>query len=636
MTAQRDANVRVAGDGASYLSLQPSDGPNGAYATQRSGQLRVSLAGSLTESGAGVNRQSLTVVKNVFTISNQGSQPLGVWITDSSGPVTFEGGEERRTLEGKEQAVTLQSGESVSVGLTVDTRQTVNETLIKKVEIHADSDVSGGAVGGKEDDKNSTEHISKSPSTSDDRDNSSLSQREKFNGINKNNGGKIDDLVNLINRNYEIIKKHRDELKQAAQLVPGPIDDLLVWMLLHPEKVQNFSLGGALGAAGMPSGETPVDAADSLSYFVGWMAGSFVPIFDIVADARDTAQALANKDAVGTTLGLAAILPGVGKYGDVGQLGVYTSRWVKFSGKSGKVRNAVKSGVLSHLSDKAKRKILDGLIDNGGKLSVTRGISESEMQRYIDAGYDRAKINDLTKSDSFTDSDIRSFTAKGVNLDRVKTLRNRKIPAEDVRYYVKNDVSLHKVTNLRNQQFSPEQIRKFTDKGVDTRTVTGLKRKGFSNQDINLYVEKDVDLNRVNQLKYQGFTSDEVSHFVKQGDRSYFKRVDPNKRDGSRLGSGATLRQVGKLKSQGIPKDDITYYVDNGVSLKLVGFLREKGSSSGKIRKFFLGSPNKVKRRIKEAKRAQDHVVPWMTIAVNAHNWCSVKKKRNESVPICP
>jgi hypothetical protein len=38
LTAQRDANIQVAGDVSSYLALQPAPGPNGAYATQRNGE----------------------------------------------------------------------------------------------------------------------------------------------------------------------------------------------------------------------------------------------------------------------------------------------------------------------------------------------------------------------------------------------------------------------------------------------------------------------------------------------------------------------------------------------------------------------------------------------------------------------
>lgn len=73
LTAQRDANVRVAGDAGGYLALAPANGSNGAYATQRNGELRVSLDGALTEgaSGTGVNPDAVTTVRRVFTITNR-------------------------------------------------------------------------------------------------------------------------------------------------------------------------------------------------------------------------------------------------------------------------------------------------------------------------------------------------------------------------------------------------------------------------------------------------------------------------------------------------------------------------------------------------------------------------------------
>lgn len=64
LTAQRDANVQVTGDANGYLALQPSNSSNGAYATYRNGQLRVSLDGALDEnaSGSGVNPDAVTTV----------------------------------------------------------------------------------------------------------------------------------------------------------------------------------------------------------------------------------------------------------------------------------------------------------------------------------------------------------------------------------------------------------------------------------------------------------------------------------------------------------------------------------------------------------------------------------------------
>ncbi len=147
LTAQRDANVQVTGDANGYLALQPSNSSNGAYATYRNGQLRVSLDGALDESasGSGVNPDAVTTVRDIFTITNRGAQPVAVWLTDESDVVRFESGE--RSVEGPDGAVRLKPGESIPVGVSVDTRQATDETLLSSVTIHADSDGAGGGSG---------------------------------------------------------------------------------------------------------------------------------------------------------------------------------------------------------------------------------------------------------------------------------------------------------------------------------------------------------------------------------------------------------------------------------------------------------------------------------------------------------
>jgi hypothetical protein len=106
----------------------------------------VSLTGAIDGKSKGVNQDALTVVRNIFTITNKGSQPVGVWLTDKSKAVTFKGGSKWQTLEGREQAITLRPGQTLFVGLTVDTRGQTGGGLINSMTIHADSDVSGRTV----------------------------------------------------------------------------------------------------------------------------------------------------------------------------------------------------------------------------------------------------------------------------------------------------------------------------------------------------------------------------------------------------------------------------------------------------------------------------------------------------------
>jgi hypothetical protein len=145
LTAQRNADVAVAGDASAYLSLKPSSGPNGEYASYDAhGQLQIVLGDDAT--GGGVNRDAVTIFRNVFTITNQGSQTIGLWLTDGSDAVTFQ--VNGQSIEGKGQAIEIAPGTTKSVGLVVDTRQvSENQDLLGSVTFHSSSAVSGSSGG---------------------------------------------------------------------------------------------------------------------------------------------------------------------------------------------------------------------------------------------------------------------------------------------------------------------------------------------------------------------------------------------------------------------------------------------------------------------------------------------------------
>lgn len=81
--AEREVSVDVAGDEDAFLRIAPVDGPNGAYATTDSGLLRIDLSDDNDDiQGDGLNQNAVTTIRNVFEIANQGTQPVGVQITD--------------------------------------------------------------------------------------------------------------------------------------------------------------------------------------------------------------------------------------------------------------------------------------------------------------------------------------------------------------------------------------------------------------------------------------------------------------------------------------------------------------------------------------------------------------------------
>lgn len=85
VTAARDFDVVVSGDAGAYLGLQPHPGPNGAYTdTTPQDTLAVDLTssnsniGSGIAGGEGVNANALSLLLDVFQITNQGTQDIEV------------------------------------------------------------------------------------------------------------------------------------------------------------------------------------------------------------------------------------------------------------------------------------------------------------------------------------------------------------------------------------------------------------------------------------------------------------------------------------------------------------------------------------------------------------------------------
>ena len=137
--ADRTATVNVAGDSSALLALTPATEANGQYAYLNNGQLELDISSSNPNSGgsnftgAGVNDDALTSISAVFTIENQGTQDVDVYLGDASGnAITLNGNDTAlqyywgstttNSSETSTNAVTLSPGQSVSVGFQIDLR----------------------------------------------------------------------------------------------------------------------------------------------------------------------------------------------------------------------------------------------------------------------------------------------------------------------------------------------------------------------------------------------------------------------------------------------------------------------------------------------------------------------------------
>lgn len=131
--AQRSMTVSTAGDQSAYLRLMAADSPNGRqYASYtQDGTLSVTLDQ--------LNENAVTTVESLFTVQNEGSQTVSIYLEDSSDAVSFE--VDGDSIEGAGGAVRLSTGQSATVDVTVDTTGDVGGELLSDVTVMAKSQV---------------------------------------------------------------------------------------------------------------------------------------------------------------------------------------------------------------------------------------------------------------------------------------------------------------------------------------------------------------------------------------------------------------------------------------------------------------------------------------------------------------
>jgi hypothetical protein len=86
--AERNIDVKVAGDSSALLGIQPTDSSNGNYVdTTSNDALAINLTGSNNNigdglnGGQGLNANAITSIADVFEIKNQGTQTVEVRVT---------------------------------------------------------------------------------------------------------------------------------------------------------------------------------------------------------------------------------------------------------------------------------------------------------------------------------------------------------------------------------------------------------------------------------------------------------------------------------------------------------------------------------------------------------------------------
>lgn len=86
--AEREVSVETTGDASAFLALDATNATNGVYAgeTGNDGQLQIDI-GNLSDSsrdqtveagGSGVNKNAVTIIKDIFVVKNQGTQTVEI------------------------------------------------------------------------------------------------------------------------------------------------------------------------------------------------------------------------------------------------------------------------------------------------------------------------------------------------------------------------------------------------------------------------------------------------------------------------------------------------------------------------------------------------------------------------------
>lgn len=132
VSADRTVSVSVAADADAFLQLQELDSPNSNEFVNESGGRSDTLSISIGENdvgGKGVNEQAETRFDDLFSITNQGSQPVWIWMQSNIPGVNFYNSDinEGISLNGnnifndREVIQYVKVGDGFNVGLSINT-----------------------------------------------------------------------------------------------------------------------------------------------------------------------------------------------------------------------------------------------------------------------------------------------------------------------------------------------------------------------------------------------------------------------------------------------------------------------------------------------------------------------------------
>ncbi|WP_276270691.1 hypothetical protein [Haloarcula litorea] len=147
-SAERNADIVTAGDAGAFLKLAPCDGPNAhKYVDYSGGTLGLNLDADSDGPGNGLNQEANFRIKDLFKISNHGSQPVTVYIDGATSAdagkrlkwVNENGGGDGAT-RGSVDGTTIDVGETIVVGLDLQFRgNDVGDVISDEITVRAEA-----------------------------------------------------------------------------------------------------------------------------------------------------------------------------------------------------------------------------------------------------------------------------------------------------------------------------------------------------------------------------------------------------------------------------------------------------------------------------------------------------------------
>lgn len=159
VSAERAVVVEVVGDADQLLGLTPHAGPNGKYSYQDGDDIILRIDVSPTNPNGdvrGVGKRTTTRFDDVFNVTNQGTQPVFVWIESSQFQeveLSYYGINMEMvmvtSITDPENAVEIGPGETLEVGFAIRTSADAEGRIAGSIVIHASTTVDPDAPDGR-------------------------------------------------------------------------------------------------------------------------------------------------------------------------------------------------------------------------------------------------------------------------------------------------------------------------------------------------------------------------------------------------------------------------------------------------------------------------------------------------------